>query len=60
MHLQSARQDVPVVLSSGYDEDEATRLFTGKGLAGFVQKPYTAACLAEKMKVVLEGVPRAV
>jgi PAS domain S-box-containing protein len=60
MHLKNARQDVPVVLSSGYDEAEATRLFTGKGLAGFVQKPYTAACLAEKMKVVLEGIPRAV
>jgi FixJ family two-component response regulator len=53
------RQDVPVVLSSGYDEAEATRLFTGKGLAGFVQKPYTAACLAEKMKAVLQSVARA-
>ena len=37
-----------MVLSSGYDEAEATRRFTGKGLAGFVQKPYTAARLAEK------------
>jgi len=48
-----------VVLSSGYDEAEATRLFTGKGLAGFVQKPYTAACLAEKMKAVLQSGARA-
>jgi PAS domain S-box-containing protein len=60
MRLKSARRDVPVVLSSGYDEAEATRMFTGKGLAGFVQKPYTAAGLAEKMKIVLESVPRAV
>jgi PAS domain S-box-containing protein len=57
MHLKNRRQDVPVVLSSGYDEAEATRRFTGKGLAGFVQKPYTAACLAAKMKIVLESAP---
>ena len=60
MGLKRIRRDVPVVLSSGYDEAEATRLFTGKGLAGFVQKPYTAAGLAEKMKVILESVPGAV
>jgi PAS domain S-box-containing protein len=57
MRLKSLRQSVPVVLSSGYDETEAARRFTGKGLAGFVQKPYTAACLAEKMKIALESVP---
>ena len=44
----------PIVLSSGYDEAEATRRFTDKGLAGFVQKPYTAAGLAEKMKLALD------
>lgn len=60
MRLKSVRQGVLVVLSSGYDEAEATRRFPGKGLAGFVQKPYTAAGLAEKMKIVLESVPRAI
>jgi signal transduction histidine kinase/HAMP domain-containing protein len=55
--LKGIREDIPVVLSSGFNEDDATRRFTGKGLAGFVQKPYTAARLAEKMKMVLEGVP---
>jgi len=57
VHLKRLRPDVPVVLSSGYEEAEATRRFTGKGLAGFVQKPYTAAGLAEKIKTVLEGAP---
>ena len=33
-------------------ELEAVRHFSGKGLAGFIQKPYTAAALAEKMKQV--------
>ena len=57
VRIKSLRPDVPVVLSSGYDEAEATRRFTGKGLGGFVQKPYTAARLAEKIKAVLDGVP---
>jgi PAS domain S-box-containing protein len=55
MHLKDLRPDVPVVLSSGYDEAEATRRFTGKGLGGFVQKPYTAARLAEAIKTALRG-----
>jgi PAS domain S-box-containing protein len=54
VHLQSIRQDIRVLLSSGYNESEATRRFNGKGLAGFVQKPYTAAQLAEKIQKVLE------
>ena len=31
-----------IVLSSGYSEQEVLAHFVGKGLAGFVQKPYTA------------------
>jgi len=34
------------VLSSGYNEVEAVRRFTGKGLAGFIQKPFTLAELS--------------
>jgi CheY-like chemotaxis protein len=52
--LKSIQSDIPVVLSSGYNEADATRRFTGKKLAGFIQKPYTAASLAEKMKIALE------
>ena len=44
---------LPVVLSSGYNEVEAIRRFAGKGLSGFLQKPYTAAALAEKMQTIL-------
>ena len=52
--LKDIQADIPVVLSSGYEEADATRSFTGKGLAGFIQKPYAAASLAEKMKMALE------
>jgi len=38
--LRRINKDVKVVLSSGYNEQEATSRFTGKGLAGFIQKPY--------------------
>ena len=33
---------------------EAVRRFTGKGLAGFLQKPYTAATLADTIKRIID------
>lgn len=47
--LKAIRKDVRVILSSGYNEVEALRRF-GDGVAGFLQKPYRAAILAEKVK----------
>ena len=44
---------VRVVLSSGYNEVEAIQRFTGKGLSGFLQKPYTSMALAQKLRDVL-------
>jgi two-component system cell cycle sensor histidine kinase/response regulator CckA len=51
--MKAIRPDVKVVLSSGYNEVDAIRRFTGKGIAGFIQKPYPAARLAEKLKSIL-------
>ncbi len=48
--IKQLRPELPVVLSSGYTEAEALRRFEGMGLAGFLQKPYTAERLAEKIK----------
>jgi PAS domain S-box-containing protein len=53
--LKSIDPNVKVVLSSGYSEVEAVRRFGGKGLAGFAQKPYSTAQLAEKVKSALVG-----
>jgi DNA-binding NarL/FixJ family response regulator len=36
--LKSIRPDVRVVLSSGYNEIEAVRNFSGQGLNGFLQE----------------------
>jgi two-component system cell cycle sensor histidine kinase/response regulator CckA len=52
--LRALRPSVRVILSSGYNEVEAVRRFTGKGLAGFLQKPYSASALAEKVRSVIE------
>ncbi|MEX2262235.1 MAG: PAS domain-containing protein [Bryobacteraceae bacterium] len=52
-HLQRIQPGVKIVLSSGFNESEATKRFEGKSLAGFLQKPYTAPRLAEKVKAVL-------
>jgi PAS domain S-box-containing protein len=52
--MMAIRPDVKVVLSSGFNEVEAIRRFTGKNLAGFIQKPYSAAALGEKIRSVLD------
>jgi len=38
--LRKLNPDVRVMLSSGYNEQDATSRFQGKGLVGFIQKPY--------------------
>jgi CheY-like chemotaxis protein len=48
--LRKIRKDVKIILSSGYSEAEAVRRFTGRELTGFIQKPYTATDLAQKVK----------
>lgn len=52
--LQAIRPGVRVLVSSGYNESEALRRFAGRRLAGFIQKPYTAAQIAEKVKQALD------
>jgi CheY-like chemotaxis protein len=51
--LKLLNPNVPVILSSGFNEVEVARHFTGKRLAGFLQKPYTAMQLASKLETVL-------
>jgi CheY-like chemotaxis protein len=53
--IRALRPTLPVVLSSGYNEVDATRRFASEPAAFFLQKPYTAARLGEKVKAALEG-----
>lgn len=41
-----------IIMSSGYNELEISQKFAGKGLTGFIQKPYTLATLREVLKKV--------
>jgi two-component system cell cycle sensor histidine kinase/response regulator CckA len=51
--LRRMRQDVRVILSSGYNEMDAVSKFAGKGLAGFIQKPYRPIDLISRVKSAL-------
>jgi PAS domain S-box-containing protein len=55
--LRQLAPDVRVLLSSGYSAQEATSRFAGKGLAGFVEKPFTPQVLVEHLRAVLEAPP---
>ncbi|WP_328745559.1 hybrid sensor histidine kinase/response regulator [Geomonas anaerohicana] len=43
-----------VIMSSGFSEYEVTRKFTGKGVAGFIQKPYKLSALREVLRSCLD------
>ena len=51
--LRAEREDVRVLLSSGYSEQDALTRFGGKKLAGFLQKPYHASTLLDAVQQIL-------
>jgi PAS domain S-box-containing protein len=53
--LREIKSDIPIVISSGYAEVEVIRRFTTGNIAGFIQKPYTAAQLLEKVNATLKS-----
>jgi CheY-like chemotaxis protein len=52
--LREIREDVPVILSSGYNEQDVTRRFATHALSGFLQKPYRPADLLSKVRTLLD------
>jgi PAS domain S-box-containing protein len=53
--IRAVRPDARVMLMSGFNEQEATARFTGQGLAGFLQKPFTLPALREKLQEIFRG-----
>jgi len=51
--MRRHRSDVQVVLTSGFAAEEATCGFEGKGLTGFLRKPFRAD---ELTKIVFDAV----
>ncbi|MES2694218.1 MAG: response regulator, partial [Verrucomicrobiota bacterium] len=56
--LRRLRADVRVVLMSGFSEEEAISQFTGKGLAGFLQKPFQHEDLSAAARAALADKPK--
>lgn len=48
--LRLLKPDVKVIMSSGFSEHEVAQKFAGKGLAGFIQKPYKLSLLKDVIK----------
>jgi two-component system cell cycle sensor histidine kinase/response regulator CckA len=55
--MQRISPNVQVVLSSGYNQQDVVQRFVGKGLAGFIQKPYTMDALRGVLEAVIYGTP---
>ena len=50
IEIRKIRSDVPVILSSGYDEDEVVGQIGREAVSGFIQKPYGGAALIERLR----------
>ncbi len=53
--MRELRPEAKIVMTSGYSEHEVVAHFVGKGLAGFVQKPYDADLLLGKIRDILHA-----
>ncbi len=50
--LQAIAADVKIILSSGYSEQKASQHFAGKGIVGFLQKPYSLEQLQRQISAI--------
>ena len=50
---------VPVILTSGFNEEDVLERFTGLDLAGFIQKPFKLEALVDLVCRVMAGEPEA-
>jgi len=55
--LRMLDPDVKVIVSSGFSESEVTHKFAGKGVTGFVQKPYKLSTLRDVLKGIITQQP---
>ena len=52
--LRVVAPNAPVLLSSGYSQDQKAEAVLKQGAAGFIQKPFGLAALANKLRKVLD------
>jgi PAS domain S-box-containing protein len=51
--LREVRPELPVVLSSGYDREQAAERFSARGITDFVRKPYEPEALVASVRNAL-------
>ncbi len=54
--LRKIRANLPVILMSGFNREKAISKFTGKGLSGFIEKPFTIKTLSAALAQALSKV----
>ncbi len=55
LRMHSVDAKVPVILTSGYSEQDVLADFLGRGLAGFLPKPYLGSQFMAVLKQAMEG-----
>ena len=55
LRMHSVNPKVPVVLTSGYSEQDVLSDFLGRGLAGFLPKPYQSSQFLAVLRQAVEG-----
>jgi two-component system, cell cycle sensor histidine kinase and response regulator CckA len=58
--LHLLRPELPVILMSGYSEQEASARFAGEGLAGFLAKPFRLTDLVDRVQGVWQPRPNGI
>ena len=53
--MQTIDPACPVILMSGYSEDEAVQRITTRGIARFLQKPFALKSLVDALAAVVEA-----
>jgi len=55
--MAEIRSEIPVVVISGYSEQDTVLRISGRQLAGFIQKPFQSSALISKLREVLDSHP---
>ena len=53
--FQRIRPNIPVIMMSGYVEEDVIGRFKGAGIVGFLQKPFDRATLLEKLHKAIDA-----
>jgi CheY-like chemotaxis protein len=57
--IRRIRGDIPVILTSGYDRENAVRSFSARGISSFLSKPYQPEELVESVSRAVAAAPPA-